>query len=80
MPRYFFDVDDGIGATRDDTGTDLKSLNDVRAEAIWLLPSIARDELPDGDSRRFAVKVRDKQGRYVFEASLTLVARWLSEP
>jgi hypothetical protein len=80
MPRYFFDVDDGEGAFRDTTGTSIKSLEAVRAEAIALLPNIARDELPDGrDDRRFAVRVRDRQGHYIFEASLTLAARWLKD-
>jgi hypothetical protein len=77
MTHYFFDVDDGISATRDKVGTELNSLKELRAEAISLLPNIARDELPDGDDRCFAVRVRDGAGRYIFEASFTLSARWL---
>jgi Domain of unknown function (DUF6894) len=79
MPRYFFDVDDGGDAQRDEVGTDLGSLDEVRAEAISLLPNIARDEVPDGDNQTFAVLVRDDSGRPIFEASLVLSARWLNE-
>jgi hypothetical protein len=75
--RYFFDVHDDEQAKADDMGTDFTTLEEVRAAAIVLLPNIARDEFPDGDSRRFAVKVRDRSGRYIFEASLTLKADWL---
>ena len=79
MPRYFFDVDDAGEAQRDEVGTDLGSLDEVRAEAISLLPNIARDEVPDGDIQTFAVLVRDETGHSIFQASLVLSARWLNE-
>jgi hypothetical protein len=77
MPLYYFDIDDGLAATRDDTGIDFASREQVRAPAISALATIAADELPDGDVRRFTVRVRDLAGRYIFEASLGLSARWL---
>ena len=76
--RYFFDVQDDEQSKPDEMGTEFGDLEAVRAAAIVLLPNIARDELPDGDARRFAVKVRDRSGRYIFEASLTLRAEWLN--
>ena len=46
MPRYFFDVHNG-GRYRDDIGTELSDLKRVREEAMKLLPSLARDDVPD---------------------------------
>jgi hypothetical protein len=79
MPKYFFDIHDGEHATVDNAGIDCADRKQVRSEAIQALPDIARDILPDGDNHSFSVRVRDDAGRYVFEASLTLIARWLDE-
>jgi hypothetical protein len=77
MPRYFFDIDDGERFTRDDQGLDCAGPEAMREAAIGVLPNIARDELPDGDRHDFTVKVRDEGGRYLFQATLSLVAEWL---
>jgi len=77
MSRYYFDLFTADETTRDDHGQELSSLEHLRREAIQLLPDIARDELPGSDEDRFIVKVRDADGRYVFEATLTVYARWL---
>ncbi len=80
MPNYFFDVDDGDIARRDDEGSELLGLKEARAEAISLLPNIAREKLPDGDLRFFVVTVRDATGQNVFRATLYLAAVWLISP
>ena len=79
MPRYFFDIDDGDRRTLDDEGFDLPGLQEARDEAIRVLPDIARDVLPDGDHRNFVVTVRAEGGLPVFRATLSLVAKWVSE-
>ena len=79
MPRYFFDTYDAGQLQMDDQGIDCDTRQDLRENAINSLPEIAREELPDGDHHVFVVKVRDLRGSTVFEASLTLEARWLDE-
>jgi hypothetical protein len=76
MARYYFDVHDGTALTRDEDGVECCSLNELRFAAIDALPDLARDQLPNGDSTRLAVKVRDAGGKYLFEASLTLSVKW----
>ena len=79
MPRYFFDVDDGDGRTRDIYGLDLDDLAEVRKKAISILPDVAREELPDGDRRVFVCQARDESGTVVFMATLSLVAEWIGD-
>jgi len=76
--RYYFDIDSGQRAIRDQIGSEFARPEDVRAAAIRVLPDIARDEWPDGDCPVMIVKVRDQKGSYVFQASLSLVATWLN--
>ena len=76
MPRFYFDIDDGIQRTRDDEGTVLPDLETVRREAISVLPDLAREELPDGDNHIFSCNVRDESGAVIFTASLSLKAEW----
>lgn len=77
MTRYYFDIDDGEHQTHDDEGHACANRRAVRSVAVRALPEIARDHLPDGDRREFVVKVRDQDGRYLFEARLAFTARWL---
>ena len=77
MPRYFFDIDDGERASIDTDGIDLPDRKSVRVQAIGVLPDIARDELPDGDTRVFACSVRDETGKAIYQAKLSLEAGWL---
>ncbi|MEA1835273.1 hypothetical protein U8607_24685 [Methylobacterium durans] len=79
MPRYFFDVHIDREVQRDDIGTELPALEDVRKAAQELLPDIARDEIPeDGDQRAIVVLVTDENGRPVYSASLNYSGLWLS--
>ena len=76
MPRYFFDIDDGARSSRDTEGTELSGREAARREATGILPDIAREELPDGNHRIFACRVRDDKDREIFVATLTLAAEW----
>ncbi len=77
MPLFYFDISDTGRLIRDDEGTELVDPEAARAEAIGVLPDIARDELPDGDRREFMSEVRDVSGRIIFRAKLSLVAGWV---
>jgi hypothetical protein len=75
--RYYFDTDDDIRFLRDPDGHEFETPELMKEAAVSALPDLARDELPDGDTRVFTVKVRDESDRYVFEATLSLKATWL---
>jgi hypothetical protein len=77
MPRFYFDINDGHRLTHDDKGQHFASREQARVAAIAVLPDIARDEIANGDTRVFSVQVRDDAGGTIFEASLSLQARWL---
>lgn len=79
MPHYYFDTQDGERFTSDDVGLECASREALRDAAISALPDMARDSLPNGDRQDFIVKVRDDGGRYVFQATLSLIAEWLDE-
>ena len=80
MPRFFFDTDDGTGLTADDDGHDLADVERLRFLALDALPDLAREAMPADDDRILWIYVRDEQGEYVFEASLSLKTRWLKLP
>ena len=76
MPRYYFDVDDGQALTVDLDGIECSSMDELRFAAIDGLPDLARDQMPNGDHTKMVVKVRNADGNYLFEASLTLSVKW----
>src|SRR4051812_16769076 len=72
MPLYFFDVTDNGRGFPDTEGTELADLEAARQEALATLGEIARDKLPDGDRREFAIKIRDGDGA-LMRATLSLM-------
>lgn len=72
MPRYFFDVTDTGAASQDEEGLELASLEEARKEALGALGDMAKDELPDGDSREFTIHIREGDGPPLITASLVL--------
>ncbi|MEQ1956254.1 DUF6894 family protein [Mesorhizobium yinganensis] len=77
MPRYYFDVFDGDGITRDEVGIESATQDAAADEAVAAIPDIVHDELPGPPQRNFWVKVRDEAGEYVFIADLKFKADWL---
>ena len=68
---FFFDVTDGHGPSRDDTGVEMPSAMAARQEAIASLLSIGRDRVaPPFPS--IAIAVRDDRDHLVFSAALSL--------
>ena len=81
MPHFFFDINDGVNATRDDVGLDFLDAEKARDKAVSALPDVARDEMPNGAGRDFSVTMRDESGTPIFKASLSLRTEWLkAEP
>ena len=79
MPTYFFDIDDGEMALRDQCGVELETLGEAAAQAAALLPDLARDTLPGMTSRDFIVSVRDGDDRVVHRAALLFRAQWVPD-
>lgn len=72
MPRYFIHTDDGDVIHRDDMGHDLPDSEAARKASLDALPDIARDKIPDGDTRTISATARDEAGKLVYTATLTL--------
>jgi hypothetical protein len=77
MSRYYFDTHDGSNFSYDQYGVEC-GMQELRNQAIRSLRDMADEELPDGPYHRFWIKVRDADGKYVFEASLELKSGWVS--
>lgn len=76
MSRYFFDFQDSNEMTSDDEGVELATPARARAAAIELLSHVAKDELPDGESRCFEVTVREAGHQIIYHATLTFHGQW----
>ena len=80
MPLFYFDIYDDGKLARDEFGVELDSLYEAREQAIALLPDLARDGLPDGDSHDFTAVVRCTGGRVRYEATLSFRGNWVEAP
>lgn len=78
MPRYYFDVIDG-GLIVDDEGLDLANLETARDKALRALPDIAKSLLFTENEREVSITMRNESGTPLFEATLTIKARWLTD-
>ncbi|MBN4094865.1 MULTISPECIES: hypothetical protein [Methylobacterium] len=80
MPRYFFDIHNGLLLSRDAIGSECNGREGIRFEAMRALPSIARDEIPkDGDRQAFSVLVRDEDDITVYSATLTFAGLYIGD-
>ena len=71
MPMFFFDVTDGYGPSRDDTGLEMPCAEAARKEAVASLLSIGRNRIaPRYPS--IAVDVRNDSDHVIFAAALSL--------
>ena len=75
--RFYFDLHNGDGPTRDDEGVDLASRDIVSQEISRILLDVARDEIPAGDRLVISLTVRDEAGRPISVASLIFSNDWI---
>lgn len=71
MPTFFFDIDDGRGLQRDDTGTELTDEQTARREALAILPAIASHRR-NVETIALACEVRNETGCRIATTRLTL--------
>jgi hypothetical protein len=79
MSRYFFDLHNGDGATRDEQGQELASRASVKKEVNRILLDIVQEEIAERKTGVVSVVVRDDNGRAVSVANLTFSNAWLDE-
>ena len=77
MARYFFDFTNNGDLIQDKEGDELDGLQAVRAEAVAILPDLAKNLEIDSDQHTFAVTARDVTGRPIFRAKLSFDCVWL---
>lgn len=79
MPRFFFDVDDGV-VYKDDVGVELPTAESLPDEAMRFLVDLARHERPKGaPDRSITVVVRDHTSRPVYTCTLNLIGLYLPQ-
>jgi hypothetical protein len=72
MPRYYFDVREGVRLVPDDVGLEFANIDAAEREAAECAASIGRDLLPTGCARSVTVEVRNTHGQRVVTATVTL--------
>ena len=77
MPRYFFDLDDGEGASRDGEGTELPDLDAAQIEATDTLTAIGRERFRGREGGAVRIEVRSEDGRTLLRVELTYEAKSL---
>ncbi len=78
MPRFFIDTSDQDSFFRDDEGLEFDDVEAAKDAAVASLPDMARDILPDGDSRTFLAIVRDADGRTLLQAVMSFGVLWMA--
>lgn len=78
MPRFFFDVDDGICNARDAVGDDFQTEQMACREAESLLYAMAKDMPGTLQQDKLLVVVRDAAAVPVCQVQLTLRVDWLA--
>ena len=71
MPRFFFDVREGVRFTPDDEGLEFPGIAVPKHEAAETAAAIGRDLLPKGTARAVTVEVRNQHGQRVATATVT---------
>ena len=72
MPRFFFDVREGVAFVVDDDGLELPDIDAAEHAAAEAAASIGRDLLPKGNARSVTVEVRNQHGQRIITATVTL--------
>jgi hypothetical protein len=75
--RYYFDLLNGGGMSRDEEGPDQSSPERVRYIVTWTMVDIARDEIPAGRHGSIAVAVRDENDSLILRVCLTFAVEIL---
>ena len=75
LRRFYFDVLDGDGSSRDNEGLALPDLNAAEIMAIQAAAEIGHESLPKRLSPEICVRVRDEQGEPVLSVAVSMTVR-----
>jgi hypothetical protein len=71
MPRYYYDIWRDDEEAADEEGVELPNLDAVRTELCEAVAELARENLRRPvERRRLSVRVRDANGRHLYQARL----------
>jgi hypothetical protein len=81
MPRFYFDVCEGVRFIPDEEGLELDGLEVAERMATRAAADMARDSLPKGDAQALAVEVHDTDGKRVLTVTVRMhVERGATQP
>jgi hypothetical protein len=72
MPRFYFDVREGVHFVSDDEGLEFPDIDAAEREAAEAAAAIGRELLPKGVARSVTVEVRNEHSQRVVTATVTL--------
>ena len=72
MPRFYFDVREGVKFISDEKGLEFDSLEAAEREAATAAAEIGRDHLPKGDSREVTVEVSNEHRQRVLTVKVSM--------
>jgi hypothetical protein len=72
VPRFFFDVREGVRFIPDDEGLEFPGIDAAEHEAAETAAAIGRDLLPKDVAHSVTVEVRNQHGQRVATATVTL--------
>jgi hypothetical protein len=72
LPRFHFDVHDGLLFVPDEEGLELDGFDSAKREATEAVLEIGRDRLKSEDSRAVTIEVRDEHRRQVLTVTVSL--------
>lgn len=77
MSRYYFDLDNGDGRTRDEEGVELPDNAGAIKEASRIVTDLARDELVECGNGRIWLTIRKSDGNVLAVASLLFDTKFI---
>lgn len=72
MPRFYFDVREGVMFIPDEEGVEFDSLDAAEHEAARAAADIGRDRLPKGDPREVIVEVLNEHRQQVVTVTVSM--------
>ena len=75
--RFYIDIHDDTTTATDNIGSNHRSFDAARLEAVQAMYDIARDKLPKGEEQEHGVTIRDDSGTELYRAELTFKGQQL---
>jgi hypothetical protein len=73
MPRFYFDMREGVRFTPDRVGLELDSLDAAEQEAARAAAEVSRNQLPKGNAREVTVEAKNEHGQRVLTVTIAMM-------